>query len=388
MLINHFRRELVMGFFKKIQLSFCWFGGRFKRVEKKVVFSSFYGRGYSDNPKAIAEALLAANTDAKLVWLVANETEAATLPEGIQPCLMDTPQMVHELSTAKVWVDNCRKYAKHKKNKQFYLQTWHGFPLKRIERDALEALGADYEQSAEKDSKQIDLLLSSSAYDTEMLRRCFWYHGTIAEYGTPRNDIFFRANPHLHRKVREIYDLPAEQKIILYAPTYRADYSTSAYALDVHRLRAMCSRRFGGDWTVLVRLHPDVTELSEELFFYDGITVLDATMYPDMQELLVASDILVTDYSSCMFDFALTGKPCFLFTSDVSDYIKDRNFYFPLQALPFPVADNNPQLLQLVEAFNPEEYFRKRKAFFSRLAFREDGQASQRCAQWILEKLG
>jgi len=377
-----------MGFFKRIQLSFCWFAGRFRRVDKKkVVFDSFHGRGYSDNPKAIAEALLAANADAKLVWLVDSEAEAATLPEGIQPCLTNTPEMVRELSTARVWVDNCRQHAKHKKKSQFYLQTWHGFPLKRIERDALEALGMAYEHDAEQDSKQIDLLLSSSAYDTELLRRCFWYHGTIAEYGTPRNDIFFHHDPQLGAKVREHFSLPATQKIILYAPTYRADYSTTAYALDVHRLRVVCARRFGGDWTVLARLHPEMADQSEELFYYDGITVLDATAYPDMQELLVAADILVTDYSSCMFDFALTRKPCFLFATDVSDYIKDRNFYFPLPSLPFPLADNNPELLRQVEKFDETEYFRKRQAFFGRLAFREDGKASERCAQWIIEKL-
>ena len=369
-------------------MSFCWFGGRFRRLEKKVVFSSFYGRGYSDNPKAIAEALLAANTDAQLVWLVESEEAAATLPEGIRPCLINTPEMIRELCTATVWVDNCRKFARYKKKTQYYLQTWHGFPLKRIERDALEALGIDYEHPAEKDSKQIDLLLSSSAYDTDLLRRCFWYHGTIAEYGTPRNDIFFHPHPQISVKVREHFGLPAEQKIILYAPTYRADSSTKCYALDVHRLRTMCSRRFGGDWTVLVRLHPDVAELSPELFYYDDVTVVDGTMYPDMQELLVASDMLVTDYSSCMFDFAITGKPCFLFATDVTDYIKDRNFYFPLQSLPFPQADNNPELLQLVERFDEQEYLKKRKEFFGRLAFREDGQASQRCAKWILEKLG
>ena len=95
-----------------------------------------------------------------------------------------------------------------------------------------------------------------------------------------------------------------------------------------------------------------------------------------MQELLAAADMLITDYSSCMFDFALTGKPCLLYATDVGEYIKDRNFYFPLQALPFPMADNNPMLLWLVENFNEQEYFKKRKAFFSRLAFREDGKAA------------
>lgn len=377
-----------MGFFKKVRNVAYWTYSRLLRVDKKkVVFSSYYGRGYSDNPKAIAEALLAAGVDAKLVWLVKNDEEAATLPEGIEPCPIDSVRAIRELATARVWVDNCRKYARHKKKKQYYLQTWHGFPLKRIERDALETLGADYERGAVKDSEKIDLLLSSSAHDTEVLRRCFWYKGVIAEYGTPRNDVFFHPDPQTLLKVREYYSLPADRKLLLYAPTFRADHSMDAYKLDVHRLRTACAKRFGGDWTVLVRLHPNIAKQSEELFFYDGTTLLDATMYPDMQELLVASDILVTDYSSSMFDFALSGKPCFLFATDVSEYVKDRNFYFPLQTLPFPLADNNLEMLRMAEHFNEDAYYKKRKEFFTRLAFREDGKASQRCAQWIMEKL-
>ena len=129
-----------MGIIKKLFMAGCWVVSLILPVDKKkVVFCSYYGRGYSDNPKAIAEAMLASKMDAKLVWLVKNEKEAATLPVGIKACPYDSPKRIWALATARVWVDNSRKYERFKKKNQYYLQTWHGFPLKRIERDALEA---------------------------------------------------------------------------------------------------------------------------------------------------------------------------------------------------------------------------------------------------------
>ena len=377
-----------MGILKKLFTAGCWVLSLALPVDKKkVVFCSYYGRGYSDNPKAIAEAMLAAKTDAKLVWLVKNEKEAATLPEGIKACPYDSVRRIFELATARVWVDNCRKYDRFKKKNQFYLQTWHGFPLKRIEKDALESLAPDFEKGAIRDSEHTDLLLSNSAFETEVLRRCFWYDGEIAEYGSPRNDVFFHPDPEVSHKVHQMFGLPGEQKLVLYAPTFRADHSMDAYALDAQRLHAACCQRFGGAWTVLIRLHPNVAEQSKALFPYDGKTVLDATMYPDMQELLSASDILITDYSSSMFDFALSGKPCFMFALDVDAYTKDRNFYFLLQDLPFPLAHSNDAMAELVENFDTEKYNNQRKDFYQKLAFCEDGKASQRCAGWIEEKL-
>lgn len=377
-----------MGMIKKLFMAGCWVMSLVLPVnKKKVVFSSYCGRGYSDNPKAIAEAMLASDTKAKLVWLVKNEQEAATLPAGIKPCRYGSVKMIFSLATARVWVDNCRKYARFKKKGQYYLQTWHGFPLKRIEKDAQEALGPEYVRGAVKDSRQTDLLLSNGTFETTVLRRCFWYDGEIAEFGSPRNDTFLNPDPAVPDKVRRAFDLPQEQKLVLYAPTFRADKSMEAYCLDAVGLRTACQKRFGGRWTVLIRLHPNIAAQSKELFPYDGATIVDATMYPDMQELLLASDILITDYSSSMFDFALSGKPCFLFALDVAEYRKDRNFYFALDDLPFPLADSNAAMVSAVEQFVQEEYDRKRVGFYNDQGVCEDGKASQRCAQWIEERL-
>ncbi len=377
-----------MGIIKKLYIAGCWVLSLVLPVDKnKVVFSSYYGRGYSDNPKAICEALRKSNSNAKLVWLCKNEKEAATLPEGVTPCPYDSAKRVWQLATARVWVDNCRKYDRFKKKGQYYLQTWHGFPLKRIEKDAIEALAPDFEKGAVKDSGMTDLLLSNSGFVTETLRRCFWYNGEIAEYGSPRNDVFLNPDPATDIKVRDSYSLSHDRKLVLYAPTFRADHSITAYAIDARMMAESLEKRFGGEWSVLIRLHPNVAKDSEGLFPYDGKRIINATMYPDMQELLCASDMLITDYSSSMFDFALGGKPCVRLALDLEDYMKDRNFYFDYDEIPFPYATSNEGMRELIKDFDIDAYNKSRDDFYTRLAIREDGHASERCAEWIEDKL-
>ena len=171
---------------------------------KKVVFCSYYGKGYSDSPKAIAEALLASGEDLKLVWLLRDPKDAAHLPEGISPASYRGIRRVWELSTAAAWVDNCRKGERCKRKGQYYLQTWHGFALKRIEQDAADALEPLYVRSCIQDSAQCDLMVSGSGFMTRLYQRAFWYQGSVAEYGTPRNDVFFSPQPQLSERSGEL----------------------------------------------------------------------------------------------------------------------------------------------------------------------------------------
>lgn len=356
--------------------------------KSKVVFTSYYGRGYSDSPKAIAEALLSSGQKRRLQWIVTNEKEAASLPAGIEPVLYDSAARVYAMATARVWVDNCRKYERFKKPDQLYLQTWHGFALKRIEADAADVLERSYVRACRKDGKQTDLIVSGSDFMTHIYQTAFWYHGQVASFGTPRNDVFFHPQPELSRSVRKAFGLPEGRKLALYAPTFRADHSLHAYALDGEAVLNACEKRFGGQWSLLVRLHPNVAEKSGQIFSYDGQRVLDATMYPDMQELLCAADLLITDYSSCMFDFALSGKPCIQFALDIGAYRADRGFYFPLDALPFPLADSNETLQKQIIRFDTQAYRARWQSFADAQGFREDGKAAQRCAEWILARTG
>ncbi len=369
---------------RKLASSAVWAACRLLPVRNnKVVFCNFGGKGFGDNPKAIALALLEKAPQTDLVWLTKDRSIA--LPEGIRPCAFGTPRAVYELSTAKVWVDNSRSGAKYKKKSQRYLQTWHGYALKTIEAGA-KNLPAHYVEQGKKDSRMIDLLLSNSRFMTEIFRRDFWYDGEIAAFGSPRNDVFFRPVTCME-KVRAFFGLPEDVHLLLYAPTFREHGDVTQYAMDVRAVLAACRERFGGRWSALLRLHPNVAAQSEGLFDYDGVELINATAYPDMQELMLTADILVTDYSSSMFDFALSGKPCVRYALDLEEYQADRDFYYSLEQLPFPLARSCQELCQLLRSLEPEKCQEKWAAFAEENGFCEDGQASQRCADWILRQM-
>jgi len=351
--------------------------------ENKVVFCSAGGRGFGDNPKAVALALLEQRSDLDLVWLTRRMD--IELPAGIRPCPYGTPQAVKELSTAKVWVNDSRGGARHKRKGQRYLQTWHGFALKHIER-AAGNLPEHYVRQCKQDSSMTDLLVSNSEFMTRVYREDFWYEGEIGAYGSPRNDVMFRPNES-GSKVRAFFRLPPETNLLLYAPTFRDDGSVDGYAIDPETALKACEARFGGQWSALLRLHPNAAALSGGLFPYDGRRIIDATAYPDMQELLLACDLLITDYSSSMFDYALSGKPCIQFAVDLEQYSRDRGFYFPLDKLPFPLARSNAQLEEVILGFDEQRQRTRWDAFAGEQGFCEDGQAAKRCADWILSQM-
>ena len=355
--------------------------------QNRIVFSSYYGRGYSDSPKAICETLRHSGEDLDLVWLCKDEAAAKTLPEGVRAVPNKGLKKVKALASAKVWVDNCRKYENMKRKGQFYFQTWHGFALKKIEQDAEAGLEPAYVAACKTDSAQCDAYFTGSGFMEKLYRSSFWYQGPVLRTGTPRNDVFYQDHTALHARVCKSLGLPEDRKLALYAPTFRADHSVEAYRIDPELVRRKAAESFKGEWTVLIRLHSNVAEQSKGLFAYDGNTLVDATAYPDMQELLCAADLLITDYSSSMFDYALTGKPIVRFATDIEAYRKDRDFYFPLEELPFPLARSNAELETVLTDLQPLWTSPAWAEFARENEFCEDGQASVRCAAIILQQV-
>ena len=370
---------------KDLNIKAGWVIGRLLPVKQnRVVFSSFYGRGYGDNPKAIAQALLDQADHLELIWLTKGPREAASLPQNIRACPYNSIKRGIALGTAKVWVDNCRKGAPFKKPGQRYMQTWHGFALKRIEGDAQNSLPEEYRSYALRDSRQIDLMISDSRHMTNVYRSAFWYEGEIAELGAPRNDLLCGEERRVaEEKARQTLGVSPEEHLVLYAPTFRADHSLDACCLDFTRLKEACEARFGGSFRVLVRLHPNIAAQAEA-FLRDRPEVLNVTGYPDGQELMAAADLLITDYSSMMFDFLLTGRPCFLFATDIDAYRQDRNFYFSLDALPFPLAGDNDALDRAIRDFDEDNYRKSAESFNSAQGIITDGNAGVQCAKQIL----
>ncbi len=321
------------------------------KKQKKAFCQSFIGRGYSDNPKPLAEELLRRGYE--VYWTVKGEQEAASLPKEIHPVFLGTFGEIYHRATAGVWIDNCRKWGHlFKRPSQYYIQTWHGFPFKRIEGDAVEALDPEYVETAKKDSQMADLFLSDSRFLTEIYRRAFWYEGEILECGFPRNDLLCGSRPELAEKVRNALGLEQGKKLLLYAPTYRKDKGLSVYDVEYGRCVEALEKRFGGEWLILARLHPNVAEKAAQLHLPH--MVRNASDYPDIGELYLACDALLTDYSSSMFDFMNTGKPCFLYVNDLAAYQDDRNFTFDLEKLPFSRAGNNEELENSILSFEEE----------------------------------
>ena len=348
--------------------------------KNRVVISSYYGLGYGDNLKYIVDELLK-NDNAEIIWLVKNENIAKTLPSCVKSCDINSFKSIYYLATAKVWVDNCRKpFILKKRKRQYYIQTWHGFALKQIEKDAENSLSKWYVKTAKKDSKSIDLIISDSEFMDGIYKNSFWYNGKIERWGSPRNDVIL--NPkNVKEKVYNYLNLNKEAKTVLYAPTFRVDGSLKAYSINYDKLLEALKKRFNCDFVVLVRLHPNVAEKCKDLVFNDKI--ISASSYPDMQELLSTVDVVISDYSSLMFDYALTGKPCFQFATDIEEYVKDRSFYFDLTALPFSLSKNNEELEYNLLNFNEGEYAKSLNDFYDKVGMVKNGDASIKTAQFI-----
>lgn len=348
---------------------------------KKAVCQSFYGRGFSDSPRGIAEELKRRGW--KVYWIVDSAEAAASLPEDVTPLLLDSPRAIYHQCTAGAWVDNARKWAyTQKRGRTCYIQTWHGFPLKRIEGDAGDALPPDYIRAAKKDSAMADLFLSDSRFLSEIYRRSFWYQGEILECGFPRNDILFGEHPEITERARRSLGIPKGKKLMLYAPTFRKDKGLEVYDVDYGRVQKALERRFGGEWLLLARLHPNIADKAGELGL-DPSVVINASDYPDIQELYLISDALLTDYSSVMFDYMNTGRPCFAYVNDLAAYRSDRNFYFDIDKLPFSRAETNGALEEIILNFDAAAQAQSVKAFCDEFGIIENGSAAKQVADYL-----
>lgn len=355
-------------------------------LSKRVLFFGYYGEQYSGSPKYISRYMSDNGFDNRVIW-------AFTQPEkhteyGGKAIKYGGLRFCYYLSTSKVIVTNYRMTQEFIKRKgQTYIQTWHSsLRLKMIEKDAEETLPPHYLAMAKQDSPQIDYLLAGSQKSREIFERAFWYDGQIVNCGTPQCDILFEERMPLLEKVQAHYGLPAGSRIALYAPTFRKNGDMSVYQLPFAEIADALGKKFGGQWYVLARLHPHLSARTDCIRYSDR--VLQATDYDDVQELLCASDVLISDYSAIMFDFGVTRRPCFLYAPDLLDYTtKDRNLYFDIKKLPYPCAETAQDLLKSIETFCPEVYAQQAEAFLREIGSYDDGNAGKRVFELIREAI-
>ena len=358
--------------------------------KNKIVFRSIL-RGYSCNPKYIAEELLRQKLPYDLVWITDRYVLKSLpyFPPNLRLVMLNTQEDLEELATARMWVMNERmnvflKKGLKKKEGQCYIQTWHGtFGFKKLAMDRNDVNTISGMDTTRQDAQNVDYLLSNSTFETELYKRHFFGCGKILETGHARNDLFFREDrAEVARRARGELGIPADKKIVLYVPTWREFGETDWLTMDLETVSAALEKRFGGKWAIAIKLHHLMYTARGALKKLPA-SVYNVTEYPDVQELLVAADVVITDYSSCILDFLLTRRPGFIYAPDRARYEEKRGLYYPLEEAPFPIAEDNASLVKNISEFDAEKYSNRVEAFLKDKGCREDGHATERAVALI-----
>lgn len=348
---------------------------------------------YTDNLKYIGEEIRKREKKIELIYAGYSLDCVENLKEkGIKPVQLNSLLYFLYGMTAKILVTNSGGISYLPlRNNQFVLNTWHGG-------GAYKKMGIDmYEDTPmfRKDmalaAKETDVLLATckrfkDAYCKAMLESPdkFW------EIGMPRNDCLKKNDAEIRSTVRNRLGLEKNEKLVLFAPTYRKlndDYFNDSiaisYGIDEKGTCKALEKRFGGKWIFAYRYHPCIVNRQ---IVKEEKDIIDLTDYDDMQELLLAADVLINDFSSSMWDFMLTGKPCFIFAKDLQRYIETTDLYTPVSEWPFPIAETNERLVANIEEFDEKSYATNCKKHYELLGGCETGEATKIVCDWILEK--
>lgn len=336
------------------------------KVENKRIFvSSFSGKQIVCNPNYIIDVLLKTNQNFEVILVTTGVDETytsnTTVLKKVQKCSL---LYFYYFITSHILItnDSFPSYLP-KSKKQYYINTWHGG-------GAYKKVGAKNKIDNLKNKilySDVDLFVSSSRKFTEVMSKDFHIRKSkFLEVGMPRNDIFFdliRVDS-ANKKVREQLEINKNAKIVLFAPTWRDD----GRDIDINFLDDVIEAF--DNIIVMVRCHYHSKDMS-------GRKYLDVTKYPNMQELLCAADILITDYSSSMWDYSLMFKPCFIYAPDFQKFKHEREFYIPFESLPFPIAFNSKELINNISNFDEMAYKSKVTKHHKELGCCECGKASQ-----------
>ncbi|MFF9187206.1 bifunctional glycosyltransferase/CDP-glycerol:glycerophosphate glycerophosphotransferase [Streptomyces rochei] len=357
-----------------------------------VVYSAFSHRGVLGDPGAIHRKAREIAPHLRGVWVVRGEEEAAALPPDTEHVLLGSAQYRRAVERAAFLVNNVNwPWAVPKRPGSVHIHTHQGTPLKYMGADLLGRPGArhglDVPQMLRR-ADRWDHSLVAGRYAERVWERAYPCHFSSARTGSPRNDVLVNAGPQDGRRVRERLGVPDGHTVVLYAPT-RREYRRGGYVerIDPARLAA----DLGEGHTLVVRLHPSLAAgpargLGLAELHRRGV-LIDATDEPHVEDLMLASDLLITDYSALMFDYVLLDRPVLIHADDWAAYTASRGTYFDVTAeAPGHVSRSYRELAWLLAsgAWRDEEAARLRSAFRDRFCEYEDGRAAERVVRTLL----
>ncbi|MDN7226337.1 bifunctional glycosyltransferase family 2 protein/CDP-glycerol:glycerophosphate glycerophosphotransferase [Planococcus sp. N064] len=349
-----------------------------------VLFESHMGKQYSDSPKYIYEQMIESGYKFKYIW-VFQKPDQLELPGDAVKVKKNSLKHLYYLNRAKYWIDNQGiAHLAKKKEKQIYVQTWHGTPLKKMGYDQKKLPSKNELTKLKVQTEAWDYLISPNRYTSEILKRGFRYGGEILETGYPRNDVLVRQPELITRKVQHHFGLSSEKKIVLFAPTFR-DWDTNSFRKVLDDVQKMSSE-IDRETVILLRLHYLLAEKISQIEL--PANVINASTYQDIQELYLLADVMVTDYSSAMFDFAILMRPIVLYCYDLEEYITRRGMYFNFTELaPGPVCRTIDEVLHFLNHPDEMNYFLDDlKRFSLEFSSLEDGNASAKVIERVFKK--
>ncbi len=348
-----------------------------------ILVNCYYGKSYGDNPKYIIESLRKLSSDFVCIWL-SNSYDNPCV-KNVKFIQYNSFKAFYYQAVTKIWISTVRMpYYSVKRKGQIYIQTWHGsLSMKKIEQECENSLNKRYVMMAKNDSRLIDYYISSNRDMSNFFVTNFWYDGgEVLEVGAPRNSVFFSSIDTVAIKKKLNFD---KKKIILYAPTFRKSKTFEAYRLDYRNIIEACKSKFGEDWIVVVRLHPAIESVSNKFIEFNEF-IRNGSQIQDVQELLSVTDVLITDYSSIAFDYMLRKKPIFIFSLDIDEYRKDRNFHIELDSLPFSIAVNNKELVCNISSYDERKYIERLEEFMNRYGVKDNIDSAKSIAELINSK--
>ena len=363
---------------KKLTRRYMKFYSAFHPIRKKVLFDSFGGRQYSDNPRAVSEKLHELYPDYQITWLLSADDQYNLVPDYVST-VRPGVALYNEMATSCCFVTNSGITSGiNKRKNQFFVQTWHGDrPLKKI----LYAIENNPEKVDIVDRKVTDLCIAGSTAGVEQFREAFLYQGEVLCVGTPRNDKLVTCDANLQNMLKQRLGLDAQCKVLLYAPTFRDNNRLDAKVMVNLKETIAELEQQGEKWVCLIRTHLGSSTMQ---YAYDESKFLDVTSYPDMTDLLCITDILITDYSSCAGDLVVRNKMVILAVFDIDEYKSNcRDLVYDIDEIGFFVAHDQEELNSILRNRNDtdiENSCRKVKEFFG---IKESGKASEEICKRI-----
>lgn len=382
----------IVRYIIKVTIAFLLTPLKLFRVKQNRIFllNDLNGKdaNFSSNPKYIAEYILEHHKgEYEIVYALGKEAykKRSELPIDIKYVQLFTLKYYFNVMTSKVFITTSGgiSYIPFRKN-QTVINSWHGG-------GAYKKMGMDTtdDETLRKalhisEAKTTYFLSSNKKFSEAVNSSLLIPKNKMINSGLPRNDLMFEKDDQklnsITEKVKKYYNVAFNKNIVLYAPTYRAKeesiyakHTLGPYDIDFEMVVNELADKLGGEWVFAIRLHPSISNIDIEL----PENVINMSDYDDPQELFVASDVLINDYSSTMWDFSLTRKPCLIYATDLANYNFKMGFYTTPNEWPFPLAENNEALQELIRNFNYDSYLNDLDHYYEWMENYDLGQANK-----------